>query len=175
MTVYVLEYEPSPELLSRAMIAWGKPQRSRNEKIRRIVLGVLLYLILVFGVFLLLHYDLVTRSILLGGLVGLLVGVAFWALTYQTSMKKIARFTHEAMARHGVTQTHFSAEKIRLVSQVSETRMDWLCIDEIMSLVAATVLRTGGVVYAVLDSALPHDVTPTRFRSDLQSWLEAAR
>lgn len=175
MTEYVMQYEPSPELLNRAMMAWAKPQRSRGEKIRRLVLGVLLYLILVFGVFLLLHYDLVTRSMLLGGLVGLFLGIVIWAATYHKSMKKITKASHGAMARHGVTQARFSAEDIRLTSQISETRVDWLCFYEVMDLGDATVLRTGGVIYAVPDSALPADITPLQFRKDLQSWLEAAR
>ena len=107
MTEYVMQYEPSPELLNRAMMAWAKPQRSRGEKIRRLVLGVLLYLILVFGVFLLLHYDLVTRSMLLGGLVGLFLGIVIWAATYHKSMKKITKASHGAMARHGVRRRDF--------------------------------------------------------------------
>ena len=175
MTEYVLRFEPAPEMMSRAMVAWAKPQRSRNAKIKGIVLGVILYLFLVFCVVLLLHHDIITRGALFGVVVGLFGGIALWAIIHQKHAKKITGFTHDAIARHGMTDASFSSESVKLTSQISETRMGWLCFDEVMALTDATVLRAGGVVYAIPDAALPEAVTPKQFRADLKSWMEAAQ
>ena len=175
MTEYVMRYQPTPELLGRAMIAWAKPQRSWGDKIKRAAFGVILYLVLVACVAALLRYDLVTNAILASGVVGFVFGITLWSLFYRKNMKKITRYANDAMARHGVTEARFAAKEIQLTSQISETRMDWLCFDEVIALDDATVLRSGGVVYALPDEGLPEGATPQQFRSDLQSWMEAAR
>ena len=175
MTEYFLRYQPEPEMLNRAMMAWAKPHRSRGEKAKRAALGIVLYLVLVLCVVLLLQNDVVTRSSLLWGGVGIFFGIALWAVVHQQNVKKLTRFTHEAIARHGVINAELSVEDIKLTSKISTTRMNWLCFDEILPLVDATVLRMGAMVYAIPDAALPAGVTPMQFRSDLQRWLEASR
>ena len=175
MNEYVLKYQPSAEMLNRAMVVWAKPERSRREKSVRIAFGVVCYVALIAGALVLLRYDLVTNQMLAGVGLGMFAGVGFLVAMHQRSMKKIKKFTHDAMSRHGVTDAVFRAEGVEMTSQISTSQMDWLCFDEIMPLTDATVLRTGAALYAVPDVALPSGVTPEQFRSDLQNWQEAAR
>ncbi len=175
MTEYVLKYQPSAEMLNRAMMVWAKPQHSRREKSARIAIGVIFYVALMAGVFVLLRYDLVTNQMLAGVVLGMFVSVGFLVAMHQRSMKKIKRFPHDAMARHGVTDAVFRAEQVEMTSQIGTARMDWLCFDEIIPLAEPTALRTGAVVYAIPDVALPNGVTPEQFRADFQKWQEVAR
>lgn len=175
MTEYVLSYQPSSEMISRAMVSWVRPQRDRKQKLIRAVLGVVLYLTLVVAIVGLLRYDLVSRQLLLGLAAGLLLTVALWTFYHRINVGKITGFTQDAIVRHGLTEAVLRAEGVALKTQISSSRMDWQCFDEIMPMVGATVLRAGGVVYAVPDAALPAEVTPTHFRADLQNWLEASR
>lgn len=175
MSEYSLKYQPTPEMLNRAMVAWTKPQRSRREKWKGFAFGAIAYVVLCAAVVALLQLDLVTNQVLFGLGLGMIVMIALWAMIARKHMNKLRGFSHAAMARHGETDAVFRADRVEITSQISSAQFGWLCFDEVSALSDATVLRSGAVIYAVPDAALPDDVTPSQFRADLQSWMEDAR
>ncbi len=174
MTRYSLTYELSPEMLTRAMMSWSKPLRTRAQKWRRFGMGFTLYIGLVALVVVLLQFEILNDDILLGLAIGCLGGLAIWAVVYRYSTGKLTAMVHAAQARHGSVDTVFCPDWVEISSAISKTRMQWRCFDHIGRIEDATVLRAGGIVYAVPDAALPDGVSAQTFQTDLISWMEAA-
>ena len=175
MARYALNYELSTEMLTRAMMSWAKPQRTRAQKWRRFGMGFVLYLVMVAMTVALLRAEIVNNQLLLGAGIGCLGTLAAWSMFHRYFTGKLMGMTHAAQARHGPVDAVFCADHVEISSRISTGRMDWLCFDHIGRIKDATVLRAGGMVYAVPDAALPSDVTVEAFLGDLRTWMEAAR
>lgn len=171
MSRYDLTYQLTPELQSRAMVSWAKPQRTRTQMLRRLVLGLLVYLVLVAATVAVLQMEILTPALVIAAAVGFLIGMAFWAAIHQYNMKKLTGFANDALARQGQVRAVFAPSDVELTTAISTGRMQWSCFDQVLVLRDATVLRAGALVYAVPDAALPQDVTPTQFRADLTQWM----
>jgi hypothetical protein len=174
MTRYALTYELSPDMLTRAMMSWSKPLRTRVQKWRRFGMGFALYIVLVSLLVVLLQTEILNDDILLGLVIGCLGGLAVWAAVYRYSTGKLTNMVHVAQARYGPVDTVFCAQYVEISSAISTARMQWQCFDHIGRIEDATVLRAGGIVYAVPDAALPDGVSAEKFLTDLNSWMEAA-
>lgn len=175
MARYALNYDLSTDMLARAMMSWAKPQRTRAQKWRRFGMGFVLYIVLVAATVALLQAEMLNDDILLGLVIGCLGGVGIWAAVYRYSTGKLTGMVHAAHARHGPVDTVFCSQCVEISSRISTARMQWQCFDHIGRIKDATVLRAGGMVYAVPEAALPSDVTVEAFLGDLRTWMEAAR
>ena len=173
MTEYKLTYQLTPDMLQRAMMSWANPLRSRAQKLRRGVFGFIIFCVLVTLLVVLLRYEIVTNGNLVGLLVGFYGAIGLWFVTHRYSSRKLFGFSNDALARHGPVEAVFNADHVTMTSKISTGQMGWLCFDDITALADATVLRAGGMVYAVPDAALPDGVTPAAFRADLTRWKEA--
>lgn len=171
MTRYDLTYQLTPELQSRAMVSWAKPQRTRAQMLRRAALGIVMYLIIVAATVAVLQMDIVTPALVIATAVGFLVGMVFWAAFHRYNMKKLTDFANETLARQGQVKAVFAPSDVELTTAISTGRMQWSCFDQVLVLPDATVLRAGALVYAVPDAALPPEVTPAQFRADLTKWM----
>jgi hypothetical protein len=162
-------------MLSQAMMSWAKPQRTRAQKLRRFGLGFVAYIILVAAIVALLQAQVLSDEMLLGAAAGTVMTFLLWAAVHWYSTRGLMALAHGALARHGPVEVVLCADYIDISSQLSKGRMDWLCVDGVDRIADATVLRVGGVVYAMPDTALPAGVTPDTFYTDLTAWKEAPR
>lgn len=174
MTEYTLTYQLTPEMLGRAMMSWDAPQPGRAGKRRRSVIATGLYVLLFSGVLGLLHYDILGVDILLAVCAGFAGALVLWFVIHRMSAAKLIKLTSDGMARQGLTRAELSAEQVVLTTDISVGQMDWLCFDAVTALSDATVLMSGGMVFALPDAALPAGTTPQAFRADLERWLNAA-
>lgn len=175
MTGYVLTYELQPEMLKRAMMSWAKPERTKAQKLRRAAGAAVGFVALVSLTVVLLRYDIVTFPLLFTGLVGFYAAIAIWAVTHSRSVGKLVGYSADALARQGPVTAEFRPSDVVFTSRISNSRMDWSCMDAVIALPDATVLRAGALVYPVPDAVLPTHTTPDQFRADLTRWIGEAR
>lgn len=175
MTSYVLNYQITPELQRRAMVSWVQKPSGRGQKLRRVALGVLIYIALVAAIVGLLHYDILGFGVIIAAAAGFVAGLAFWGISHRIHTTKLITFADEALERQGPISAEFDAQQVVIASQVASSTMDWQCFDAVIALPDATALRAGALIYPVPDAALPVGTTPDAFRADLNTWIEAAR
>ena len=108
---------------------------------------------------------------------GFIVGMV-WAFGAFLMMQRVAI---EGLAE-AVTDTAMKRGEIRLTvgpgglsEQSGVGRMDivWDVVEEIEGIGGSTVIRFGGMCFAVPDTALPEDLSPEQFRDRLISWRDA--
>ncbi|MDG1352261.1 MAG: hypothetical protein P8P70_03655 [Sulfitobacter sp.] len=174
MTEYTLTYQLTPGLLGRAMMSWDAPQPGRAGKRRKFVIAIGLYVLLFIGALALLHYDILDADMLLAVCAGFAGALVLWFVFYRISTAKLIKLTSDGMARQGLVRAELAAEQVVFTTDTSVGRMDWLCLDAVTALSDATVLKSGGLVFALPDAALPAGTTPHAFRADLARWLNAA-
>ncbi len=175
MKRHALSYEITPDLLHRAMMSWDAPPRSKAQKRRNYILLTLFYVVLFSGVLALLHYDILRGGILFAAVAGFAGGLVLWAVIHRISNRTLLALSSDAIARQGMLRAEFDAEQVVFTTDISGGRMGWRCFDGVTALKDATVLKAGGMVYAIPDAALPTGLTPANFRVDLTRWMEEAR
>ena len=175
MTAYILDYEIDPEMQRRAMVSWLKQPKTRGQKVRSVVQGVLGYIAIVAALVMLMQYDVLDGKAIVVGAVGMLCGLGMWWYSHHASTGAIAGFAEEALTRHGPVHTEFRADEVQINTQIARSTMLWQAFDAVLVLPDATVLRAGALVYPIPDAALPEGTTPEAFRADLTKWMEAAR
>jgi len=175
MTRYKVSYTLAPDLLRRAMISWDAPQRSHAHKRRNFVLVTLFYVVLFGGVIVVMQYDILRIDILMAVIAGFAGGMALWAVIHWISSRKLMETSSDAIARQGLLHAEFDAEQVVFTPDISFGRMGWRCFDAVVAVKDATVLKAGGLVYAIPDVALPDGTTPENFTADLTRWMEDAR
>ena len=175
MTVYTLDYEVSPEMQRRAMVSWLKQPKTRGQKLRSAVLGIVAYVVTVGALVALMRYDVLDAKAIIVGGIGLLCGLGIWWLSYRSNAGQIAAFAEEALMRHGPVHAEFRVDEVQIDTKIARSTMLWQGFDAVLVMRDATVLRAGPLVYAIPDAALPVGTTPEAFRADLTKWMEAVR
>lgn len=175
MTRYDLTYQLTPDMLNRAMMSWAQAKPDRAQKLRLAVYGAAGFVALVAVVVVLLRLEFLNRSALFGALGGFYLAIGLWFVMHRASVRKLFGLANAALARQGAVRAVFSADGVEMTTANSFGRMDWDCFDDVVALPDASVLRAGGVVYAVPDAVLPDGVSAPEFRAQLTRWREARR
>ncbi len=175
MRKYELTYVMTQDLQSRSTTAWTKPKRNRVERRRRVAVGAVAFVVSVAALVALLHYDLISKTMLFSAAFGFYLGIVVWLLSYRFSMAKLSTFAKEALERQGPIHAEFCAEHVTMKTDINSGTMSWRSFDEMYTMKDATGLRAGALMYAVPDSALPDGVRPNDFRADLMRWMEETR
>ncbi|KIN68567.1 hypothetical protein Z948_2298 [Sulfitobacter donghicola DSW-25 = KCTC 12864 = JCM 14565] len=155
------------------MFVWAKPNKTKGEKWRRAAIFTLGFVALLAVIVTLMRLDVLTVPMLFSALVGFYLGIGVWLISHRVSSQKLVKFANSMLDREGEIHTVISSEQISIRSGVSDSNLSWDYFDEAFSMVDATVLRAGALVYTFPDAALPEGTSPQEFRKDLESWMGA--
>lgn len=169
-----LTYTTSPDLMKRASTSWARPPLRPMQQLLRwlgfVAAGAILGVLLVAtGLFARMPDGFWT-----GGLVGFYAGLALWLFVHTRNARKLLGFSDALNARAGETQMTLSHKGVATSTQIAKGEMTWPCIDQVIELPDATVLRAGAFVYPIPDGALPEGITPQELRRRVHVWKGTA-
>lgn len=168
----VLEYSESRDLLARAMTSWAQPKRTGKALIwywsKFVIFGAVLGLALTWsGIF-----RITPDGFWIGLLAGFYATLIGCVVAHRMSVNKLSRFAFDLVDRAGPVTATFDQDGARFKSRISDGWQSWDCVDQVIEMKDATVLRAGAIVYPLPDEALPEGLTPQAFRDWLSARIE---
>lgn len=170
-----LVYAVDTKTMAQAMgFAGAKLQKKSSPRIRRkkviyFALAVLALLALSNGAF----YAFGAETWNAGFLIGIVWVFGAFLLMQRVAIEGLAEAVTETAMKRGNIRLTIGPGGLSEQSGIGRMDIVWDVVEDIESLPGATVIRFGGMCFAVPDTALPDGLSPDQFRDQLISWRDA--
>lgn len=168
----VLTFTYDRPIWRRAMTGWWRSVVPPDPFVKRAIFWAIVWFVIGILTLALSALD-IGPSYVFAGLIGAAFLIGVFGYLQRTRMSRFWDVVGTHWDKAGATTASFNAEGVTLIDQVSHRSLSWAAIDAVKGQRGVTVLRSGIAMIAIPDTALPDEMSPTSFRTQLNEWRQS--